>query len=106
MRDYGGKITFAPRLPSKLSYLSFRMVIRDSKIVVAIDGAKVTYRLLIGEPIELAHHGHSFLLAQHPVTLPVPKIENRIAPAQPKGRAPYRRVITEHEADGSRRGSS
>ena len=102
MRDYGGKITFAPRLPSKLSYLSFRMVIRDSKIVVAIDGAKVTYRLLTGEPIELAHHGHSFVLARHPVTLAIPKIENRIPPAQPKVREPYRRVITEHhEEDGS-----
>lgn len=93
MRDYGGQITFAPRLPTKLDYLSFRMVIRDSKIVVAIDGDKVTYRLLTGEPIELAHHGHSFLLAQRPVTLPVPKIANRTPPAQPKGREPYRRII-------------
>ena len=40
---------------------------------VAINSDKVTYRLLTGEPIELAHHGHSFLLAQCPVTLPVPK---------------------------------
>jgi alpha,alpha-trehalose phosphorylase len=95
MRDYGGQITFAPRLPSKLNYLSFRMVIRDSKIVVAIDGDKVTYRLLTGEPIELAHHGDSFLLDQHPVTLPVPPIANRTPPAQPKGREPYRRVLME-----------
>ncbi|MDH6247196.1 glycosyl hydrolase family 65 protein [Mycobacterium sp. OTB74] len=94
MRDYGGQITFAPRLPSKLNYLSFRMVIRQSKIVVAIDDDKVTYRLLNGEPIELAHHGDSFLLAQRPVTLPVPKIANRTPPAQPKGREPYRRIFT------------
>jgi alpha,alpha-trehalose phosphorylase len=95
MRDYGGHITFAPRLPSKLSYLSFRMVIRDSKIVVAIDGDTATYRLLAGEPIELAHHGHSFLLEQHPVTVAIPKIPYRTPPAQPKGREPYRRVIME-----------
>jgi alpha,alpha-trehalose phosphorylase len=95
MRDHGGRITFAPRLPSKLSYLSFRMVIRDSKIVVAIDGDRATYRLLTGEPIELAHHGQGFLLAENPVTLPVPKIPHRTPPPQPKGREPYRRVLTD-----------
>ena len=96
MRDYGGQITFAPRLPTKLTYLSFRMVVRDTKIVVAIDGDTATYRLLGGEPIELAHHGHSFLLAEHPVTMAIPKIANRTPPAQPIGREPYRREFAEH----------
>ena len=48
------------------------------KIVVAIEGDTATYRLLVGEPLELAHHVHSFLLGQHrPITLEIPKIENR-----------------------------
>ena len=92
MRDYGGNLTFAPRLPSRLKYLSFRMVMRDSKIFVSIDGDTATYRLLAGEPIDLAHHGQSFLLGKdEPVTLAIPRIAKRTPPAPPKGCEPYRR---------------
>ncbi len=92
MRDYGGNLTFAPRLPSRLKSLSFRMVMRDSKIFVSIDGDTATYRLLAGEPIDLAHHGQSFLLDKdEPVTFAIPKIEDRTPPAPPKGCEPYRR---------------
>lgn len=103
MRDYGGNLTFAPRLPSRLNYLSFRMVIRDSKIVVSIDGDTATYRLLAGEPIDLAHHGQGFLLDKDkPVTLAVPKIEDRTPPAPSKGCEPYRRaVVVPARADSS-----
>ncbi|MCX5043827.1 family 65 glycosyl hydrolase [Aldersonia sp. NBC_00410] len=93
MRDYGGKITFAPRLFEKLTYMSFRMVIRDSKIVVAISHDSATYRLLSGDPIELEHHGQPFLLEDHPVTLPIERIPYRRPPVQPKGREPYRRRV-------------
>ncbi|WP_068278099.1 glycoside hydrolase family 65 protein [Aldersonia kunmingensis] len=92
MRDHGGKITFAPRLFDKLTYMSFRLVIRDSKIVVAISHDSATYRLLSGEPIELEHHGQPFLLETHPVTLPIERIPYRKPPIQPKGREPYRRA--------------
>lgn len=102
MRDHGGRITFAPRLPSALSYLSFRMVVRDSKIVVAIDRETATYRLLQGSPIELSHHGAPFLLEPDlPVTLPIPALAYRTPPPQPKGREPYRRP-----APGDRRPDS
>jgi alpha,alpha-trehalose phosphorylase len=92
MRDYGGKITFAPRLFERLTYMSFRMVIRDSKIVVAISHDSATYRLLSGDPIELEHHGTPFLLESHPITLPIEPIAYRKPPPQPKGREPYRRL--------------
>ena len=91
MRDHGGKITFAPRLPSQLTYLSFRMVIGNSKVVVAIEQDTATYRLLRGDPIELAHHGAKFLLADDPVTMQIPKIGYRRPPEQPPGRECYRR---------------
>ncbi|HEY5855119.1 MAG TPA: glycosyl hydrolase family 65 protein, partial [Aldersonia sp.] len=91
MRDHGGKITFAPRLPSQLTYLSFRMVVLNSKIVVAIEQDTATYRLLQGDPIELAHHGAKFVLADDPVTMQIPKVEYRKPPQQPPGRECYRR---------------
>lgn len=91
MRDYGGQLTFAPRLPGKLNRLSFRMVVHDSKILVAISHDSATYRLLSGEPIALAHHGQDFLLGERPITLAIPKIAYRKPPAQPPGREPYRR---------------
>jgi alpha,alpha-trehalose phosphorylase len=68
-----------------------KLTVRDSSLSPAVR----RYRLLTGEPIELAHHGDSFLLGQRPVTLPVPKIANRTPPAQPKGREPYRRIFME-----------
>ncbi|MDY6997805.1 MAG: glycosyl hydrolase family 65 protein, partial [Actinomycetota bacterium] len=94
MRDHGGRITFAPRLPGALSYLSFRIVLRDSKIVVAIDRNNATYRLLQGSPTDLAHHGEPFVLEPDtPVTLPIPALAYRTPPPQPKGCEPYRRPI-------------
>ncbi|MFW0791264.1 glycoside hydrolase family 65 protein [Gordonia sp. CPCC 205333] len=92
MRDFGGQITFAPRLPSRLSYLSFRMVVRDSKIVVAIDRDKATYRLMDGPPIQLAHHGEQFILdGEGPVNLNIPSIVTSDPPKAPVGCEPYRR---------------
>lgn len=91
MRHRGDRITFAPRLPQSLDRLSFRLVFRGSKIVVTVDRDAATYQLLSGEPIELAHHGRRFSLAERPVTLSVPAIEPGAPPAQPAGREPYRR---------------
>jgi len=95
MRDYGGHLTFAPRLPSRLEYLSFRMVIRNSKILVAVERETATYRLIAGESLDLAHHGEEFVLAPgRGVTMAIPEIEVRTPPSPPKGCEPYRRTTT------------
>ncbi|AVL99805.1 family 65 glycosyl hydrolase [Gordonia iterans] len=91
MRDFGGNITFAPRLPERLNYMSFRMLVRESRIIVAVDKTKATYRLLDGPPIELAHHGEKFTLSDDPVILPIEPIESGRPPQAPTGCAPYRR---------------
>lgn len=93
MRDFGGNITFAPRLPKRLTYMSFRMIIRDSKIVVAVDKDNATYRLLSGPPIDLAHHGEKFTLESAPMTMHIPELEYREPPKAPPGCDPYRREI-------------
>ncbi len=92
MRDFGGNITFAPRLPTRLSYLSFRMIVRGSKIVVAIDAGKATYRLMDGPPIQLAHHGEPFVLDDEgPIILDIPQLVTSDPPKAPVGCEPYRR---------------
>ncbi|GAB11269.1 putative glycosidase [Gordonia araii NBRC 100433] len=91
MRDFGGNITFAPRLPKRLNYMSFRMIIRDSSIVVAVDRDSATYRLLSGPPITLAHHGEEFVLDGAPITKPIPDRPALAAPQAPPGCAPYNR---------------
>lgn len=92
MRDFGGHITFAPRLPSHLNYMSFRMVVRESRLVVAIDATSATYRLLGGPPIDLAHHGEPFTLSDAPVTRPIAPLAELTPPLPPVGCEPYRRT--------------
>ncbi|MGV9827636.1 glycoside hydrolase family 65 protein [Gordonia sp. NPDC003429] len=92
MRDFGGHITFAPRLPTQLSAMTFRMVVCGSKIVVAVDGNTVTYTLTGGDPIELSHHGEAFTLTTaEPVSMPIPELAYREPPEPPVGCERYRR---------------
>ncbi|WP_412917616.1 glycoside hydrolase family 65 protein [Gordonia zhaorongruii] len=93
MRDFGGAITFAPRLPRQLSYLSFRMTVRESRILVAVTADSATYRLVSGPTLELAHHGERFVLGDHPVIRPIEAPPSRQAPIAPPGCEPYRRAL-------------
>ena len=82
-------LTFAPRLPEDLSRLAFRLCFRGRRVVVTVEHESATYELFSGEPVELAHHGEAFTLAQGtPATLPVPPAPDREQPPQPPGRGP------------------
>jgi alpha,alpha-trehalose phosphorylase len=92
MRDYEGKLTFAPRLPAELTAVTFRMCFTGSQIIVRIRKDETTYELLAGEPLTTAHHGQPITLTRGtPVTLPVPPPPRFPAPHQPPGREPHRR---------------
>ncbi|HVE26958.1 MAG TPA: glycosyl hydrolase family 65 protein, partial [Sporichthya sp.] len=58
LRDHGGRLTFAPRLPLGLSGLRFALLYRGARLRVAIDAESATYSLEAGhdraEPITLA----------------------------------------------------
>ncbi|SFQ31553.1 alpha,alpha-trehalose phosphorylase [Amycolatopsis arida] len=95
MRDHGGKLTFAPRIPSELDRIAFRMCFRDTSFEVEVRPGEARYTLLSGPPLELAHHGSRFTLGAEPVTLPVPPPPALPRPAQPPGRAPARRRAME-----------
>jgi alpha,alpha-trehalose phosphorylase len=101
MRDHDGKITFAPRLPHRLTRLRFRMVVRDCTLLLDIhrDGSDATrgatvasYRLLAGESFETRHHGTPVQLGQGDrLTLPIPPPPAVEPVTQPAGRAPTHR---------------
>jgi alpha,alpha-trehalose phosphorylase len=92
MRDHGGQLTFAPRLPKDVSRLCFRLCARGQRIIVEVTHDGATYTLDSKGSTELSHHGESFTLeAGNPVTLPLPPPTAGAPPEQPPGRAPRQR---------------
>jgi alpha,alpha-trehalose phosphorylase len=92
MRDSGGSLTFAPRLPTPLTRLTFGVLWRGQRLCVNVTGTDATYSLEGGDPVELAHHGQAFQLAAgQPVTYRIPPVEPGPRPSQPPGREPVRR---------------
>jgi alpha,alpha-trehalose phosphorylase len=97
MRDHDGQLSFAPRLPSSIERLSFRMLFRGRRLKVEVDSAEVVYTVVNGSPLEIVHHGER---AEIPpgsaVTLPIPPAPRPSPVRHPHGRAPARRHL-EHD---------
>jgi alpha,alpha-trehalose phosphorylase len=92
MRDHGGALTFAPRLPARLERLVFRLLFRGRRITVEVTKERATYSLLEGEPLEVAHHGRQITIAAGtPVTEPIAPHTEPPPLRQPAGREPLRR---------------
>lgn len=89
MRDQGEELAFAPRLPARLTRLSFRLVYRRRRLRVTVHPAAATYELLDGEPVVLLHRGERLTLtAGAPETRELPPAPQHPAPEQPPGRTP------------------
>jgi alpha,alpha-trehalose phosphorylase len=93
MRDHGGRLSFAPRLPDAITRLAFRLSVRGRHLRVEIDHRHAHYVLQAGEPIQIAHHGERFRLtgeqpARHEIPPPPSGLER---PPSPPGREPARR---------------
>ena len=92
MRDHDGQLTFAPRLPSALSRLTFGLDFRGACMRVEITKHEATYKVLDGGPLDIGHHGTTITVSgEKPVTQPIPPANPQPAPSQPHGRAPSRR---------------
>jgi alpha,alpha-trehalose phosphorylase len=92
MRDHGGRLAFAPRLPERLNRLAFGVCFRGRRLKVEVDQQHARYSLRQGEPVEIAHHGETFdVTAAEPVMRAIPSARTRDLPKQPHGRAPSRR---------------
>ncbi|MEU8198877.1 glycosyl hydrolase family 65 protein [Microbispora amethystogenes] len=89
MRAGEGRLCFAPRLPSGITRLTFRMRYRGRLLRVDVTSEGTTYRLLHGSPVTLAHHGENLTLGTRPQSRsnpPPPFPELGIT--QPPGREP------------------
>jgi alpha,alpha-trehalose phosphorylase len=92
MRDHGDALAFSPRLPSRLTRLTFRLIYRGRRLRIVAGPDSARYELVEGEALELLHHGEPFTLAPgSPETRSVAPPPRRAAPEQPPGRSPPRR---------------
>ena len=89
MRDHGDTLHFSPRLPTRLTRLSFRLLYRGRRLCVTVGRSDARYELLDGAALVLRHHGEDFTLTPDmPAVLGVPPAPARPRPAQPPGRSP------------------
>jgi alpha,alpha-trehalose phosphorylase len=92
VRDYGERLSFAPRLPAELERLAFPATWRGCMLRVEITPDQATYTLDHGEPIAFSHWGEDLTAeAGKPITRPLPEPPELEPPRQPAGRAPQRR---------------
>ena len=108
MRTHDGTLTFAPRLPSAVSGLRFRVLWRGRSVHLEVGHGEATYTLeepttvsgpsgmaaTSQESLELRHHDEDFqLTVDAPLTFPIPAAPVRGTIEQPPGRAPlFRRL--------------
>jgi alpha,alpha-trehalose phosphorylase len=92
MRDHDGTLTFAPRLPIGLDRLAFRLLFKGRRLKVEVGQTEVSYTLLDGDPLEIAHHSQAITVSTGTsVTQPIPPPIDRPTPNQPAARAPIPR---------------
>ncbi len=104
MRDHGGRLTFAPRLPPAFSRLAFGLSYQGRRLRVEVHRERASYVLLGGEPLTVGHHGREITVTEHVHTHVIPRAPDPgPRPAQPHGRAPVPRRAHESpppHADG------
>jgi alpha,alpha-trehalose phosphorylase len=73
LRDHGGVLRFRPDLPDGWERLRFRLQVRDVVLQVDMQPARVEYRLLTGDQLDIIHDDATIHLTQaKPVELALP----------------------------------
>src|SRR6201985_1411038 len=95
LRDRAGRLSLAPRLPQALTRLAFSIRCRaTTQLRVEVTPAEATYTLLMGDSLEIHHHGKRVTVTrEHPVRCPIPPAPPMERPTQPPGREPLRRQV-------------
>jgi alpha,alpha-trehalose phosphorylase len=93
MRDCGRGVSFAPRLPTGLERVVFRVTWRGRCLMIEIRRNDASYSLRDGDSkLEISHWGERIEVVPGAVsTRPLPSARALPAPSQPRGRAPRRR---------------
>jgi alpha,alpha-trehalose phosphorylase len=94
LRDAGGDLSFAPRLPQALSAIAFSVLHRGLRVRVEIGRESARYRLVGGGgPLRIVHHGEPIALeGDAPVERGIPPALAVSRSRQPPGREPGRYV--------------
>ena len=96
MRDHGGVLSFAPRLPSRIDRLAFSLLWRGLRLQVTIRPREAVYSLRTSRgdaKLELWHHGEPVVVTTAAgVSRPIPAVTAPADdPVQPRGRSPLHR---------------
>ncbi|MGH9211054.1 MAG: glycoside hydrolase family 65 protein [Acidimicrobiales bacterium] len=91
MRARKRRLTFAPRLPPRITRLAFRVRYRGRRICVTAHPGEVVYELLEGPPITITSHDQDVALGDERVRQSIPPLLRIDRPVQPPGREPRRR---------------
>ncbi len=94
MRDHNGTLSFAPRLPERLTRLTFRVVYLGRRLSVTVTAEKATYQLLDGEPLDIHHHGRQVTIGDVDLVLDIPPAPSVEPVHQPPHAQPRRRTRT------------
>ena len=92
MRDSGEILQFSPRLPDRLTRLSFAIRHRDQCLHVEVTGREARYAISRGTgSLRILHHGEPMTVSSvEPIARPIPPLAQREPPRQPPGREPRR----------------
>jgi alpha,alpha-trehalose phosphorylase len=63
LRDWGGRISFRPRLPEKTCLLNFRLTVRGNLLEVDMKKEGITYLLIEGSGLSFKHYGEEIALS-------------------------------------------
>jgi alpha,alpha-trehalose phosphorylase len=92
MRDHDGALSFAPRLPLRVTRLAFGICFRARRLKVEVTHEQARYSLTQGAPLQITHHGRPVqVTTQQPVACAIAEIHAGEAPRQPYGRPPASR---------------
>ena len=104
LRDRRGLLSFTPRLPEALTRIAFNLRYRmGTQLRVEVERTQCTYTLLMGEPVDIHHHGQALkVTTDDPIRCPIPPLPELERPKQPPGREPAHRRAPADIPDGSR----
>ncbi|MBV9362895.1 MAG: glycoside hydrolase family 65 protein [Solirubrobacterales bacterium] len=88
-RDHVSTLSFAPRLPPRITRLQFGIRLRGRRIRIEVHADHAVYELVEGEPLEIVHYGEALAVARGaPQVKALPPPPSWPVPSQPPGRAP------------------
>ena len=91
MRTHRAPTSFAPQLPEGLTRIAFNVTLGGRLLRVEVTHGKARYVIADGEPLEIVHHGEQLTVsAGEPQERPIPALQARARPRQPRGREPAR----------------